>query len=167
MAPHCVPLTGSVSVSDISVNVSVEWTVTSYAVTIVELGLPNGTTWMATLGSTSQDSQSSSILFEEPNGTYYVRIGSVAGYGVNQSVGSITVRAAPTSLAIAFKVSESAAASSVGWSPTEEYLLLGGLGVLAAATVIGLTLWRRRGNRPPTISTPPSLLNGEPPPGAV
>ena len=62
-----------------------------YNVTFVENGLPPGTNWSVTLNGTTLSSTSNAITFTEPNGTYSYYIGSVSGYTVSPSSGSITV----------------------------------------------------------------------------
>ncbi|MGC8673500.1 MAG: hypothetical protein ACP5TO_08425, partial [Thermoplasmata archaeon] len=61
--------------------------VKEYSVTFTESGLPSGTSWSVTLGTTTLSSSTSSIVFSEPNGTYDYSIGAVAGYNETSNAG--------------------------------------------------------------------------------
>lgn len=62
-----------------------------FSVTFLEAGLPSGTEWSVTLGSTTVGSTSPSIAFTEPNGSFSFSVGSVAGYSVSQGSGVVSV----------------------------------------------------------------------------
>ena len=64
---------------------------TYYDITFTETGLPSGTSWYATLNGQTQSTTSSSITFSETSGTYSYSIGSVSGYTVSPSSGSVSV----------------------------------------------------------------------------
>ena len=68
---------------------------TTYAVLFGETGLPNGTNWSVTLGSTTLGSNTSTILFNETNGTYSWSVGAVPGYAPTPATGNLTVLGAP------------------------------------------------------------------------
>ena len=76
------PSQGNVTVAGTNVNVSVQFVVgnASWNVSVVEVGLPPGTTWGATLGTDSETSPSTTIGFVVPSGTYPLAITGVAGY---------------------------------------------------------------------------------------
>ncbi len=54
--------------------------ITEYTVTFHETGLPNGTVWSISLMENTSYSNSSTIVFTEPNGGYTFNIGHVKGY---------------------------------------------------------------------------------------
>ena len=62
-----------------------------YTVTFAESGLPSGTDWSVTLGSSQRSASTSSIIFVEANGTYGYRIGPVTGRYTNRTAGSVVV----------------------------------------------------------------------------
>ncbi|MGC8565262.1 MAG: YncE family protein [Thermoplasmata archaeon] len=62
-----------------------------YNVVFKESGLKTGTSWSVTLNGTTETSTTGTITFNEPNGTYVYSIGSVSGYSISPSSGSITV----------------------------------------------------------------------------
>jgi len=51
-----------------------------YNVTFVESGLSSGSSWCVKVGTTTDCSTSSSVVFHEFNGTYLYKVGSVTGY---------------------------------------------------------------------------------------
>ena len=64
----------------------------SYTVSFNESGLPTGTEWSVSLGSTNRSSPDPTIAFTEPNGKYDYSTGIVRGYVAAPSSGSITVQ---------------------------------------------------------------------------
>ncbi len=74
----------------------------TYAVTFTESGLPAGTSWTVTAGGTPQTSTTSSIVFQEPNGSHSYTVGAVSGYAPSPSGGTVTVAGAAISQSIAF-----------------------------------------------------------------
>ncbi|MGC8709912.1 MAG: hypothetical protein ACP5RL_06440 [Thermoplasmata archaeon] len=88
-APY--PSSGTFSVSDSSVNVSIMFNLQTYTVIFMENGLTPGTSWSVILGGLTKTSNTSSITFNEPNGTYSYEIISISGYEANPSSGSLIV----------------------------------------------------------------------------
>ena len=76
-----------------------------YTVTFTETGLPSGTTWSVTLNGTTVPSTTSTITFSEPNGTYAYTIGSVPGYQVSSSGGTLTVAGGSVTEGVTFTAS--------------------------------------------------------------
>ena len=99
-----------------------------YAVQFSESGLSPGQSWSASLGGVVNSSTSASIGFVEPNGSYAFTVGSVAGYTVNPSAGTIAVSGAAVIEAITFSpavvatyavtFTESGLPSGTSWSVT-------------------------------------------------
>ena len=98
------PSTGSVTVNGAPVQVAISFSVTTYAVTFTETGLPSGTWWSVTLDGASNGSATATIGFSAPNGTYTYAIGSVFGYAASPVSGSVTVNGTPVNIAISFSV---------------------------------------------------------------
>ena len=88
------PSSGSVTVSGSNVDVAIAFTPTTkstYSVTFTETGLPSGTSWSVTLNGSTQSSATSSIVFDEPNGTYSYFIESVPGWSSTPTAGTVTL----------------------------------------------------------------------------
>src|SRR5712692_161991 len=85
------PVTGSLSVQGNDVQQSVVFTSTEHAVTFVEIGLPAGTGWSVNLNGETIFSVDNTIVFVQPQGTYFYMIGSVEGFRADPSSGSMMV----------------------------------------------------------------------------
>ncbi len=99
------PASGSMTISGDSKSVSITFTPSTsatYAVTFTESGLPSGTSWSVTVGTTTHISTGSTIAFTEVNGTYSYTVGAVAGYTATPSSGSVTVNGVAKAVSIAF-----------------------------------------------------------------
>jgi hypothetical protein len=83
--------------------------VTDYAVTFTESGLASGTSWSVTFNGSTQSSTGTSIQYSVPNGTYSYTVGSVSGYTVSPSSGSVTVSGSAQSVSIVYSASSSSA----------------------------------------------------------
>ncbi len=106
------------------------WNKTSlpiYKITFTETGLPSGTSWSVTLNGSTESSITNTITFQEPNGTYSYTIGSINGYTVYPSSGTINVKGANLTLTITFTANtttytitftESGLPSGASWSVT-------------------------------------------------
>jgi len=91
---------GTINVNGNSIIVPINWTVITYAITITENGIPNGTLWSATLTGTTFNGQyinvtlsstTNTITFNEPNGTYSYIIHLPSGYQSNNGKGQVNV----------------------------------------------------------------------------
>ena len=99
------PSSGSIPVNGVAVSKSVTFTVLplgQYSLIFSETGLPTGTNWSVTVGTTTHSSTASTISFNEPNGTYSFTVGAVTGYTANITSGSVTVNGGPVSRSITF-----------------------------------------------------------------
>ncbi len=99
-----------------------------YSVSFTESGLSSGTSWSITLGGTTLSASApSSIVFQEPNGSYSYTVGSVAGYNSAPSLGTVVVAGTATTQAIVFTASsggtavDSAQAMTIGASTVRGY----------------------------------------------
>lgn len=140
------PASGNVAVNGTGMNESITFTPVTYTVTLTESGLPTGTSWSVTLAGTSQISTTTSITFQESNGTYAFSVRSASGYTSTPSTGSFRVSGAPVSQALTFSPPSSGTSSGfLGLTGDAGYYLLGGVVTLAVAGVaVALTLRARR-----------------------
>jgi hypothetical protein len=137
---------------------------TNSTVTFTESGLPSGTDWTVTLGSTTVSSTTSTLSFSRANGTYPFSVGPVEGYSAAPGAGSISVQGQPVSQSIAFKSTTGSspgggASTFLGLTSTEGYALL--LLLLILIVVAGVVAYKLQGRRRAKTSNPPSF-----PPGA-
>jgi hypothetical protein len=127
----------------------------SVAVTFLETGLPQGTTWSVSLNGVNSSSSASSITFTAPNGTYqfspYAR-----GYVATPSNGLFVIVGRPSSQSVAFSPASLPSAGSPSWTYLGPlaYVIIGALAVVAAAAVAVL-----RGGR---STAPPARPRREP-----
>ncbi|MGC8580167.1 MAG: hypothetical protein ACP5MB_08930, partial [bacterium] len=63
-----------------------------YSITFTESGLPLKTQWSVTLNGSTKSSNASYIIFDVPAGSYVYSVGTVSGYSVSPSSGTLTVR---------------------------------------------------------------------------
>lgn len=82
----------NVSGTNETVNVVFETSLpTTYRIAFQETGLTAGKTWSVTLNGSTESSSSSSILFNETNGTYNYTVGRVRGYTFSPGSGHANV----------------------------------------------------------------------------
>ncbi len=97
------PPSGSLDVAGAATGTTIDFSVvTTYAVTFTEVGLPSGTDWSITYASTTLSSTTTTIVFEEPSGSYTYSTGAVGGWVPSSASGSLPVSAAPTGTTITF-----------------------------------------------------------------
>jgi YVTN family beta-propeller protein len=135
---------GTINVNGNPISNSITWTVITYPITITENGIPNGTSWSATLTGTTFNGQyinitlsstTNTITFNEPNGTYSYIIHLPSGYQSSNAKGSVNVSG--NSAIATFKAQQ-----------TMNYLWIGIIAVvIIIAIVIGLILLRRGKNK--------------------
>jgi len=77
----------------------------AYPVTFVEVGLPAGTAWSVTLAGVVGRSQTTTLTFREPNGTFDYSVLAVPGYTAS-STGIVSVRGQPMAVAVVFHAVE-------------------------------------------------------------
>jgi YVTN family beta-propeller protein len=97
--------TGDALVNGAPIPVAVAFTPTAtatYTVTFTEHGLPVGTTWNVTIGSSTLSSTSTTIAFAESNGSYSYTVGDVAGYAATPSSGPVSVAGLAVPVSIGF-----------------------------------------------------------------
>ena len=135
---------GTINVNGNPISNSITWTVITYPITITENGIPNGTSWSATLTGTTFNGQyinitlsstTNTITFNEPNGSYSYIIHLPSGYQSNNAKGSVNVSG--NSAIATFKAQQ-----------TTNYLWIGIIAVvIIIAVAIGIILLRRGKNK--------------------
>ncbi|MEM3846311.1 MAG: fibronectin type III domain-containing protein, partial [Candidatus Parvarchaeota archaeon] len=78
-----------------------------FKITFTESGLAQGTVWNVTVNGTLKSTESKSVFFSLPNGTYLYSIGQPIGYSANPNRGEVVVNGVNRTINISF---------SVGWS---------------------------------------------------
>ncbi|MGC8663993.1 MAG: hypothetical protein ACP5TX_06330, partial [Thermoplasmata archaeon] len=134
---------GSLMVNGNSVNENIVWSIILYTITITENGIPNGTTWSATLTGTTFNGQyinltlsstTNKITFNEPNGTYTYIIHLPSGYQSTNTKGPISV-------------SGNSALASFTAQQTTNYLLIGIIAVIVVIVITAGIVLMRRGKK--------------------
>ncbi len=120
-------------------------TVSKYAITFNETGLPLGTSWSVTFNGTTEISASDTITFTVPNGTYSYTVSPVSGYSVSPSSGSISVTGSNVSKAVTYTAMSIPPAKThpSGLSNTDIYGIIGSV-VALAAIGFAVVLMRKR-----------------------
>jgi len=90
------PITSSgvFSVYGATVRLSINFIPVTYKITFTESGLSSGT-WYVTLNGITESSSSSTITFNEPNGSYSYSIQGISGYRANNYSGTIYIDGNP------------------------------------------------------------------------
>ncbi len=149
------PSSGNVTINGAPKTVSITFlrpsTIANYAVTFTETGLPAGTSWSATLNGSTKSSTTATITFQEPNGSYTFSVGSVSGYTVGPSPGTIKVNGAAVSQPITFTSSSSQGKGNqttgfLGLPGYDGYLVVG---IIVAAVAAGSLILLLRKRSPP------------------
>ncbi|MEM3206371.1 MAG: hypothetical protein QW302_05615, partial [Thermoplasmatales archaeon] len=73
-----------------------------YTVRFIEIGLPSGTLWSVTLNGSKISSTSSTIVFNETNGTYHYLVGTISGYSSSPYSGNVTISGSPKMIEVIF-----------------------------------------------------------------
>jgi hypothetical protein len=67
------------------------WTQVVYTITFLEQGLPSSTNWSVTWNGTTTWSETTTLVFTGPNGTYLYEIGQVVHWSTSPYSGNVTV----------------------------------------------------------------------------
>jgi len=91
-----IPASGEAAISGSDYYVAIGFESTgsnseTYTVTFSETGLPSGTNWSVTEGSSTIWSLTPDVVFNEPNGSYFYSVGTVSGYRSTPLTGDVTV----------------------------------------------------------------------------
>ena len=146
IAGYSTTYRGQVTVDGNNPTVAVMFTAVTYALTFTETGLPSGASWSVTLAGTVQTSTTTTITFQEPNGTYAFSVGSVSSYSVAPSTGSPHISGAPVTQALTFSTTSSSTSSAgfLGLSGNTGYYVLIGIAIVAIAGAAGAFFVRTR-----------------------
>ena len=115
------PISGTVKVIGMAVSQPVTFTALppgQYSLTFSETGLPSGTNWSVTVGTTTYTSTGSTISFNEVNGTYSYTVGVVAGYTATPASGSVIVSGAAKAVSLAFAKASTGTTYAVTFTET-------------------------------------------------
>ncbi len=136
------PCSGSFSIDGSSVSLSVAFSEVLFQVFFNEEGLPSGMRWTVIFSGSSNSSASSTIGFEEPNGTFNYSILTVQGFHPTQSYGKVRVDGKSVTELVLFKITvfsvmfaESGLPSGTVWSVT-----LNGTSLSSNTTSISFTV---------------------------
>jgi YVTN family beta-propeller protein len=167
------PLSGQVVVSGAAVRESVTFTAVvpgTYPLSVTETGLPGGTNWSVTIGSTTQSSTGTQVVFQEPNGSYDYQVGSVSGYNVSPSRGEVNVTGEAKNVDVTFSStvgSPPPPSTSASGLSTLDYGIIAAV-ILLVAILALLFFWMSRRKKdaapPPTSVGTPVPENPPPPP---
>lgn len=133
------PDSGQVTVNGAAMNVAISFTVTTYPLSFTESGLPSGTAWSVSVNGSMKSSNTSTITFDEPVGTYLYSIGGISGYNASPTSGTVVLRGpvseyvtfSPTSSTYLVTFMESGLPSGTAWS-----VLLNGHSLMASIDMI-------------------------------
>lgn len=133
---------GSVIVDGASNTRSIIFNPVNYTVTFTESGLPSGTRWYVNLSNgQSLSNTTSTITFNEHNGTYSYAITKVSGYRLVNPDGNVTVNGGASNITINF----AAVSASPGFAlSTETMLFVIVVGALIALEVVTGYLYFRK-----------------------
>ncbi|MEM4058071.1 MAG: thermopsin [Thermoplasmata archaeon] len=82
---------GIVIIAGKNIEVNITWTVIVYNVIFREYGLTLPIKWVVELNGTKEYSLNSTIIFSEPNGSYYFSVFPIYNYITNDSAGTVVV----------------------------------------------------------------------------
>jgi hypothetical protein len=167
------PNGGEVSVANGVTTVSLQFTAVVYRTTVVESGLPAGTSWSISIGGNDTTGSASNVTTALTNGSYTVVPGAVSGYTVTPTSTDLVVAGGPVTLFLVY------AANSTVPPTTNPPITIPTLsssqsttvfwGAIIALAVIAAVGWilalRRRPKRedpPPTPGTSPASANSSP-----
>ncbi len=124
---------GTITINGNPIDENITWSVILYPITITENGIPNGTSWSATITGMAFNGQyvnitlsstTNTITFNEPNGTYSYSIHLPSGYNGNNLKGTVDLVG-------------SSVTSSVKAYQTTNYLVYAIIGVIAIIAIVG------------------------------
>ncbi len=139
---------GGFTVDGVGIEQTVAFVRVVYPVTFTERGLPGGTAWQVLVDGQTLQSATSSLLFDESNGSYAYSVGSVPGYSANSTSGRITVNGAARAITLDFsRETGTSTASAPAGIPVWEWVALGGAVAALAAVGTVLAVRARAGSR--------------------
>jgi nitrous oxidase accessory protein NosD len=162
---------GNVNVSGKNFAISVTFTKPVFEVVFTETGLPAGTAWYASVGSTTVESSTSTAVLNLANGSYTYTVGASGAYKVSPATGTADVTGSMVNVAVSFSAvstspqNTTGSQSSQGFSNTEGYMLIIAVIVVAVVAAIGWLLYiRRKPGTGPALAGPPPQSSAPPAP---
>ncbi|MEM3846835.1 MAG: hypothetical protein QXU98_14155, partial [Candidatus Parvarchaeota archaeon] len=139
------PSSGSFTLNGSSYSIPVTFSLVTFSITITEVGLPSGTMWYVILSNgQSFSSTTSSISFNEPNGTYSYTIINEQGYNISASKGSVSVNGGNVSKIITFTaVAKSPPLSNVSSIETFSIISVALVGTAVTGSLVVITRKKR------------------------
>ncbi len=125
-ASGLITVAGSVQ----TVNLTFTQVVSTYPITFAQTGLPTGSHWSVNLSGTANSSVTTTLIFNEKNGTYPYSVTAPAGFKVSPASGTLTVsgsaihqnltfsRSTPTYTNYSVTYTETGLPSGTNWSLT-------------------------------------------------
>ncbi len=157
LAGTAIPLSGTLGLSTKGLSVSLKF-VYYYTLTFTERGLPASTSWTVTVRGVHQSSTSTTMVFNEPNGTYAYTIAAETGYKSTGTPRPAKIIGSGASVILTFTAKGSAPASVAGGGSSGVALArtlgaspmigLAGIGAIAMLT-LGLLVGALRSGRKP------------------
>lgn len=74
----------------------------TFPITFMEIGLPSGTNWVVTFASVTESSTTNSLAYAEANGSYSFAVSDVPGFDPAPVTGNLSVGGSPVSQVIQF-----------------------------------------------------------------
>jgi len=93
---------GSFSVKEKAVSLSILFSLVTYSVTFTETGLPSGTLWNFTINGTVEQSSGNQLTIPLPNGSYPFTIGESSGFSSVPASGTVAVNGKNVSESVSF-----------------------------------------------------------------
>lgn len=85
----------------------------TYSVTFSESGLATATSWSVTLGSSTESSTGTSVVFSQGNGSSTFSVGVPSGYAATPASGTVTVAGGPVTTNVSFSYASGPGGTSI------------------------------------------------------
>jgi hypothetical protein len=146
---------GNFTVNGSAVNVPIQFSLVTYRVDFVQMGLAGSQQWYVSVNGTPLASDNGSVAATLPNGTYQYSVGSLPGYGSSPTDGTVVVNGTGQTIDVSFTqvrfnviFAESGLPSGTAWGVT-----LNGTQVLSSGTNVSFS--RPDGTYAFTVGTTP------------
>ena len=159
-----VPEVASVTISGSDVTVPVPFAVTTYPVQFDEIGLPSGSSWSVDLNGSIASSIGTSLIENDPNGSYSFQVNPPVGFIGNVSSGVIAVRNGSVDVSVAFRqanlaysvtFSESTLPTGSNWTVD---LMVAGVETVRSTTLTTLTFLEPNGSYTYGVESPAAWI---------
>ncbi|MGP8067544.1 MAG: PQQ-binding-like beta-propeller repeat protein [Thermoplasmata archaeon] len=172
VANYSSPSNGSFSITGTGATIFERFSMVTYAVKMVETGLPSVKNWSVTIGSTTRWSSTNTIVFHLANGSHPYLVANVAGFSRTAS-GTVTVVGADLTVTTHFATvryqvifSESGLPHRTQWQITADSLTYSSLGLTVEFFLPNGTFpYASESSNPDYVggvNLPPVAVNGSP-----